>query len=162
MIITSRQAIDVLQEAGTISAGDADELRTFAAFLDDVAPVGPPGAPGRAERIRAAYAEHYPDDHAAAVAAATTFVEPEPEPAPVVDDTVARLTQHEFDALLDYSASLPTGTTIGKQWKRRNDYHDKSKGWRLGEYVEHDNPDLVGIRWRDIEIIPPSTTGGAR
>jgi hypothetical protein len=154
MIISSTQAIDALQEAGTITAGDADELRTFAAFLEAVAPVGAPDAPGRGERILAAYAEHYPDDYAAAVASTTTA----PEPA-AVNETVVQLTQREFDELLDYSASLPTGTTVGKRWKRRNDYHDESKGWRLGEYVEHDNPDLVGIRWRDIEII--SATGGA-
>lgn len=71
----------------------------------------------------------------------------------------AQMTQSEFDALLDYSASLPTGTTIGKQWKRRNDYHDESKGWMLGEYVEHPNPDLVGIRWRQIEIVAAASSG---
>lgn len=76
------------------------------------------------------------------------------EPPTSAETDVVRLTQAEFNALLDYSASLPTGTTIGKQWKRRNDYYDESKGWRLGEYVEHPNPDLVGIRWRDIEIVP--------
>lgn len=80
--------------------------------------------------------------------------------APPVESAtdVARLTQQEFDALHDYSASLPTGTTIGKQWKRRNDYYDASKGWQLGEYVEHPDPNLGGIRWRDIEI---TTTKGS-
>jgi hypothetical protein len=89
--------------------------------------------------------ERVPQDH--------TAYDP---PAELATD-VARLTQQEFKALPDYSASLPTGTTIGKQWKRRNDYYDESKGWRLGEYVEHPNPDLVGIRWRDIEIVAAHT-----
>jgi hypothetical protein len=73
------------------------------------------------------------------------------------DGGTVQLTQQEFDALRDYSASLPTGTAIGKQWKRRNDYYDESKGWRLGEYVEHADPDLVGIRWRDIEVVTART-----
>jgi len=68
-------------------------------------------------------------------------------------ESTVEMTQAEFDALSDYSASLPTGTTVGKRWKRRNVYQDESKGWRLGEYVEHDNPELVGIRWRNIQIV---------
>lgn len=88
MIISSSQAIDTLEAAGTISAGDANELRTFAAFLADVGPIGAPGAPGRGERIRAAYAEHYPDDYAAAVALSSTGAEAgELEPAHDGDTT---------------------------------------------------------------------------
>lgn len=63
------------------------------------------------------------------------------------------LTPDEFNALLDYSCSLPTGTTIGKTWKRRVDYHDPSQGWLLGEYVESDKPDMVGIKWKRILVL---------
>lgn len=70
----------------------------------------------------------------------------------VESDTI-RLTLAEFDALLDYSSSIPTGTTIGKRWKRRKVYHDESRGWVVGEFVEHPDPDVVGIKWwHNIEI----------
>jgi hypothetical protein len=62
------------------------------------------------------------------------------------------LTKTEFDELLDYSCSNPTGTTIGKRWKRRRDYHDETKGWDMGEYIEHPNPSLIGIKWREIIV----------
>lgn len=62
------------------------------------------------------------------------------------------LTKTEFDELLDYSCSNPSGTTIGKRWKRRSDYHDETKGWYMGEYIEHPDPDLVGIKWREIVV----------
>jgi hypothetical protein len=62
------------------------------------------------------------------------------------------LSRAEFDALLDYSASIPTGTTIGKKWKRRNDYYDESKGWVMGEYFDIGEKDSVGIRWFNIVL----------
>ena len=79
------------------------------------------------------------------------------------------LTQTEFDELLEYSISIPTGTTIGKRWKRHI-YTFKVKGkefnagyiphdgtfvsdeWWLGEYIEDPIPNQVGIRWREIKI----------
>lgn len=65
------------------------------------------------------------------------------------------LTKKEFDSLPEYSCSIPTGTTIGKKWKR-NIYafdraaHDPRTGnkveeWYLHEYIEHPNPNKVGI-----------------
>lgn len=62
------------------------------------------------------------------------------------------LTQKEFDALPEYSCSIPTGQSIGKEWKRKNNYYDSSKGWILGEYVEHSDPEKFGIAWANIEI----------
>lgn len=51
------------------------------------------------------------------------------------------LTQSEFDALPEYSASYPTGTTPGKRWKRHDGAHDRefiSRGgvpkWQVLEY----------------------------
>jgi hypothetical protein len=55
----------------------------------------------------------------------------------------------ELRDLLEYSHSLPTGTTIGKRWRRR-----VVGGWVLGTYVPHPNPDLVGIRWEQAVVIP--------
>lgn len=66
---------------------------------------------------------------------------------------VLPLTRAEWDALLEYSFSLPTGTTPGKRWKR-----DLGKEqWAVGEY----NPDgynadgTIEINW-----YLPSIDGG--
>lgn len=55
-----------------------------------------------------------------------------------------RLTPREFAALPEYSCSLPTGTTIGKRWKRLDGSHDhrfKAAGgqprWMVGEYTRY-------------------------
>ncbi len=66
------------------------------------------------------------------------------------------LTQEEMDALSDYSCTIPTGTTIGKKWKRREPYRDDQGPpfyWYTGEYVPHPDPELMGIKWRRIQII---------
>lgn len=63
------------------------------------------------------------------------------------------ITREELFQLLEYSCSLPTATTIGKQWRR--DVHayqlnpiplDQHE-WKIGEYVPHSNPEYVGIKW---------------
>lgn len=72
----------------------------------------------------------------------------------MTDETV--ISREELAKLLEYSTSLPTGTTIGKRWRR--DVHavkrfhgvvpcDTPQEWMIGEYVEHSDPDTVGIRW---------------
>jgi hypothetical protein len=43
------------------------------------------------------------------------------------------LTQREVDDLPEYSSSYPTGTTIGKRWKRQ--LNDGT--WLICEYVKH-------------------------
>lgn len=53
-----------------------------------------------------------------------------------------RITGAALDALSEYSTSLPTGTTIGKRWKQR-----RPDGWLIGEYVPHQDPGTVGIKW---------------
>lgn len=64
------------------------------------------------------------------------------------------LTKAEFDALDEYSASLPTGTTVGKRWKRHHGAHDRAfiagggqPTWMIGEFVEIGHPTAVGIEW---------------
>jgi hypothetical protein len=51
------------------------------------------------------------------------------------------LSHAEFAALLEYSVSVPTGTTIGKRWRAHH-----HRGWVVGEYVAHSDAH-VGIRW---------------
>lgn len=79
------------------------------------------------------------------------------------------LTKAEFDELGEYSGcSLPTGTSIGKRWKRNEDAYgprssislaeekmgDVFPDWWMGEYYELNPPvkDTVGIRWKKIRL----------
>ena len=60
-----------------------------------------------------------------------------------------RLTPREFCSLLEYSASLPTGTTPGKRWKRLDGVHDrlcKDPCWVVGEYGKPEG-NSVPIHW---------------
>lgn len=66
-----------------------------------------------------------------------------------------RLTQAELDALLEYSYSLPTGTTAGKRWKKR-----VGDEWKVGEYGDSFPdprggrfPARVSIKWYDVEVV---------
>lgn len=60
------------------------------------------------------------------------------------------LSQKEFDDLLEYSASYPTGVIIGKCWKA----HLRTGEWVHRTYLEHPTGDesKVIIRERDIMI----------
>jgi hypothetical protein len=78
---------------------------------------------------------------------------------------VTVLTKTEFEGIPEYSCTLPTGTTIGKKWKRREPYvklPDTRVTWYIGEYYDiglerHSfsfspaaalvSADFVGIRW---------------
>jgi hypothetical protein len=65
------QRLDQACADGRLTVGDADEVRTFASFL--AATAGIPRDPSKAtpeqsRRFREAWAEHYPDDYARAVA----------------------------------------------------------------------------------------------
>ena len=71
------------------------------------------------------------------------------------------LTRKELGEFGEYSAPLPSDTIIGKRWKRRKplgtlDYNGNPKlsdNWVIGHYVEHPDPDKVGILWRDVVIV---------
>jgi hypothetical protein len=61
-----------------------------------------------------------------------------------------KLTVDEFNELLEYSASYPTGTTIGKCWKA----HLGTGEWVHQEYAEHPTDDSkVLIVAREIIIV---------
>lgn len=66
----------------------------------------------------------------------------------LMDDTTALATQEQFDALSEYSASFPSGTYVGKVWKRRH-----GDGWLLGEYVDTPDPNRVGVKWRELMVV---------
>lgn len=65
------------------------------------------------------------------------------------------LSQKEFDALPEYSCTLPTGTTIGKRWKRGWPYQEPRTDWYLGEYAKSALPGMVDIIWRKISFVSP-------
>ncbi len=100
----------------------------------------------------------------------------------IVDDTHVILSEGELAALPEYSASVPSGTTIGKRWKanahaysanfchacyagsgtgKKCSKHDAPL-WRIGEFVPIETvppfetiPGQIGIRWRKVlEIVP--------
>lgn len=72
-----------------------------------------------------------------------------------------RLTQREFDPLPEYSCSIPTGTTIGKRWKRHEGAYDQrfraaggKPWWIIGEYIEAADPKKGGH-----PLVPPGDQG---
>lgn len=78
------------------------------------------------------------------------------------------LTPAEVRALPEYSCTLPTGTTVGKKWKRHEPYRrhcqdDPGCGhWFLGEYVDIGKSDEVGIIWRKIQADQPPVAAPPR
>ncbi len=61
------------------------------------------------------------------------------------------LTEAEFDALPDYSCTIPTGVIIGKRWKRGEPFGRPTR-WFMGEYREYvpPDPEKVRIAWSEI------------
>lgn len=62
------------------------------------------------------------------------------------------LTKAEFEALGEYSATLPTGTTPGKKWKRHDGAYDPACDkpvWIIGEYDPEDDGTgpAIKINW---------------
>lgn len=49
----------------------------------------------------------------------------------------------------DYSCTIPTGTTIGKVWRRREPYRctEEEAKYYVGMYVESNKSDFVDITW---------------
>ncbi len=77
----------------------------------------------------------------------------------LVDDTHAAMDQKDFDSLLEYSCTVPTGVVRGKRWKRREPYRTddpRPATWWLGEYAHFDgDPEgTCRVRWR--KIIEPA------
>ena len=83
---------------------------------------------------------------------------PECERAPI------KMTTSALRELAEYSCTLPTGTIIGKKWRRHEPYQrdlkkcgDNAKvacdHWILGEYIDIGSCESVGIRWKKIEVV---------
>lgn len=68
----------------------------------------------------------------------------------VVDEKTALMDEVYFKELSDYSASIPTGTFIGKRWKRNTNAY---RLWIMGEYTKSNKPGQVFILWREIIIL---------
>jgi hypothetical protein len=95
-------------------------------------------------------------------------------------EVTVKLTRAEFEALGEYSCTLPTGTTIGRRWKRnQNAYRQpvcahlhpwdgykepsfRGDNWWMGEYaldpkaklLPDGRPATYLIRWSKIELSP--------
>lgn len=77
----------------------------------------------------------------------------------IIEHDRAFMTARELRSLLEYSTSLPSGTTAGKRWRRavwpwRNKPNDE---WRLGEYgvpfpEGHKYHGEIPIIWRQIIV----------
>jgi hypothetical protein len=69
-------------------------------------------------------------------------------------DEIALVPLKLFDVLPEYSCSLPTGQRFGKRWLMDRSFGTpRPPSWVLGEYEDINDPALVGIRWRDVEIL---------
>ncbi|RWC91701.1 MAG: hypothetical protein EOS72_03330 [Mesorhizobium sp.] len=76
-----------------------------------------------------------------------------------------QLTQAEFDALDEYSATLPTGQTPGKRWKRHDGAFDREfldaggkPVWLIGEFGEVSaDGKTVALNWYVPVIVVPGS-----
>lgn len=87
------------------------------------------------------------------------------------EEKIIQLTKVEFDALLSYDVSIPTGTLMGKRWKRRR--WDPARAcakcasckmgikcgrgwideWDMGEFVPDPGKGMIGIAWKEIKVV---------
>lgn len=71
------------------------------------------------------------------------------------DSKCTLMTQAEFDELLNYSASTPSGVYAGKMWKSFHKWREKSgiiERWYLNWYEPTKNDDLLKVECREILI----------
>ena len=79
------------------------------------------------------------------------------------------LTRAEFEALPEYSCSLPTGTTPGKRWRRHDGAHDREfvaaggvPVWIIGEFDPDDDGQGSTIKINWFVPVPTIPAGGAK
>jgi hypothetical protein len=77
----------------------------------------------------------------------------------IVDGSTAVMDQEYFRQLGEYNSSLPSGTFIGKRWKRsvQDPTRQETKDWVMGEFVDIGSKSEIGIKWRKIEVIDGKT-----
>ena len=76
----------------------------------------------------------------------------------LIDDTHALMERSTFDALIEYSASMPSGVYPGKMWKRHDGLFDprckpENRKWLLMWFGECDDPSTCSNNWRTILIL---------
>jgi hypothetical protein len=72
-----------------------------------------------------------------------------------LDEKTATIPLEHLEDLDDYSCTVPSGTVIGKVWRRHEPY-SRSTGngaWWLGEYAKCADPEMVTIIWRELFIV---------
>lgn len=58
------------------------------------------------------------------------------------------ISRKDLAVLLEYSCTIPTGTIIGKRWRRNVHFGTRiDPEWMIGEYIEDPDPKMVGIKW---------------
>lgn len=65
----------------------------------------------------------------------------------LTDETHAVMSEKDFNALLDYSSSTPSGVYVGKMWKSK-----VRDSWYLRWYGPHELPDMCSNNHREILI----------
>lgn len=97
--------------------------------------------------------------------------------SPVKNNSPIEMGQSYFDSLDDYSCTLPSGTYVGKRWKRRTPYRamphsyfenykgrlvdlDQVPTWTMGEFYDIGSADSIGINWRPIVVVNSATVFG--
>lgn len=66
----------------------------------------------------------------------------------MVDDKTALMSQEDFNKLLEYNSTLPTGSYVGKRWKRKH-----GEGWLMGEFAPNPDPKKIDIIWREVILL---------
>ncbi len=85
--------------------------------------------------------------------------------SPVKNNSPIEMGQSYFNKLGDYSCTLPSGTYVGKRWKRLTPYRiepweDKVFTWTMGEFYDIGSKDRIGINWRPIVLMNSETVFG--
>lgn len=58
------------------------------------------------------------------------------------------MSREDLRDLPEYSCSIPTGTTIGKRWRKNIHFGSgRIPEWKIAEYVDDPNPEFIGIKW---------------
>ena len=69
----------------------------------------------------------------------------------LIDDTHAVMSQDDFEKLLDYTASQPTGTYVGKMWRAQYG-KPGSRKWYLCWFGKDPDPKFLSNNYREILI----------
>lgn len=66
-------------------------------------------------------------------------------------EKTATIPVENFEQLDDYSCTIPSGTVVGKFWRRHQPYSGRGAWW-LGQYVDDPDPEKIGIVWRELFV----------